>query len=239
MNTDSQFPNSELQNKEAQEPTVLDLYKSVTRDWSSFFYFLRTLWDARRREELNRTLAVEVALAIVEEKPEEPVRVAYFPWRSALALFLALAAQFLLESTDGQANIGAALYIFAIGFVIWAYIRDEWHLPALPVFMQMPEPLSTRIVPFFLSIIFAGLAFWKFGGGKFTPANLTFWMLALIFLVYGFWLKNPKTARESNAEDRVKKNNLERGRCRRIGHHTFLPPLPHRHHSGGTVQRSC
>jgi len=126
MNTDSQFPKSELQEKESQEPTVLDLYKSVTKDWGSFFYFIRTLWDARRREELRRTLAVEVALAIEEARPEEPVRVSYFPWRSMSALFIALVAQFFLESAHGQTNIGAAFYVFAIGFVVWAYIKDEW-----------------------------------------------------------------------------------------------------------------
>jgi hypothetical protein len=44
-----------------QEPTVLDLYKSVTKDWRSFFNFIQSLWDARRRAELDRELALEVA----------------------------------------------------------------------------------------------------------------------------------------------------------------------------------
>ena len=43
------------------EPTVLDLYKSVTKDWRSFFNFIRSLWDARRRAELDHALAIEVA----------------------------------------------------------------------------------------------------------------------------------------------------------------------------------
>ena len=43
-----------------KEATVLDLYKSVTKDWTSFFNFIRSLWDVRRREELNQSLAQEV-----------------------------------------------------------------------------------------------------------------------------------------------------------------------------------
>ena len=50
-----------------QEPTVLDLYKSVTKDWPSFFNFIRSLWDARRREEINTALAIKTAQPVVEE----------------------------------------------------------------------------------------------------------------------------------------------------------------------------
>lgn len=206
MSNDSQFPIPEFQDKDPQqEPTVLDLYKSVTKDWVSFFNFIRSLWDARRREELNRTLVDEVAHPVEEQKPEEPAHASYFPWRSIIALFLALGAQFLLEPPNRQANIGIALYIFAVGFVIWAYIKDEWHLPALPVFKSTPDNLTTRLIPFLLSIIFASLAFWFFGGLLFTITNLILWLLALGFLFYAFWLRTPKAVQELNPEERRKK----------------------------------
>ena len=205
MSNDSQSPIPELQDKESQEPTVLDLYKSVTKDWTSFFNFVHSLWDARRRDELNNSLVAEAAYTIEVEKPEEPARASYFPWRSVLALFLALAGQFSLESMHDQTNFGIAIYVFAIGFLIWAYIKDEWHLPALPVFVQMPEPMSTRIIPFISSIVFALLAFWFFGGGKFSVVNVTFWMLSLALLVYSLWLKNPKIAQETDPDERRKK----------------------------------
>src|SRR5512141_1033166 len=95
------------------EPTVLDLYKSVTKNWRSFFNFIQSLWDARRRAELDQALAVEMAQVQPEQLPEEPVRVEYFPWRSVLALFLALGAQALLEPPNRQVNISLALYILA------------------------------------------------------------------------------------------------------------------------------
>jgi hypothetical protein len=187
------------------EPTVLDLYKSVTKDWRSFFNFIRSLWDARRRAELDDELAREVANSLPEQFPEEPVRADYFPWRSVLALFLALGAQALLEPPNHQVNISLALYILAAGICLWAYYKNEWHLPALPVSKQTPDDLSTRLIPFFLSIVFALLAFYFFGADKFTPLNLTLWILSLGLFFYALWLKLPKPAQDSSPEARRQK----------------------------------
>ncbi len=191
------------------EPSVLDLYKSVTKDWTSFFNFIRSLWDARRRAELNRALVDEMAQP-EEPQPEEPARADHFPWRSTLALFIALVAQFSLEPQYHQASLGLALYIFAIGFVLWAHHNDEWHLPALPVFKQTPDDLTTRLIPFLLSIVLALAAFFDFGGDKFTLRNVILWILSLACLVYGLWLKTPKAAQESNPETRPRREKIIR-----------------------------
>jgi hypothetical protein len=187
------------------EPTVLDLYKSVTKDWRSFFNFIQSLWDARRRAELDHELAYEVANSVPEQFPVEPVRVDYFPWRSVLALFLALGAQALLEPPNRQVNISLALYILAAGICVWAYFNNEWHLPALPIPKQTPDDLTTRVVPFLFSIVFALLAFWQFGGDVFTPVNLVLWLLSLGLFFYGLWLKVPKSAQDLNPETRRQK----------------------------------
>ncbi len=187
------------------EPTVLDLYKSVTKNWTSFFNFIRSLWDARRRAELDHALALEVAQDQPDLFPEEPVRVDYFPWRSVLALFLALGAQAFLEPPNRQVNISLALYILAAGICIWSYIKSEWHLPALPVPKQMPDNLSTRVVPFLFSIVFALLAFWDFGRDVFTPVNLLFWALSFGLFFYGLWLKHPKAVQDSSPDARRQK----------------------------------
>jgi hypothetical protein len=187
------------------EPTVLDLYKSVTKDWRSFFNFIQSLWDARRRSELDHELAMEVANSLPEQLAEEPVRVDYFPWRSVLALFLALAAQALLEPPNRMVNISLALYILAAGICVWAYIKNEWHLPALPASKHTPDDLSTRVAPFLFSIVFALLAFWDFGRDVFTLTNLGFWALSLGLFFYGLWLKLPKAAQDSNPDARRKK----------------------------------
>jgi hypothetical protein len=188
-----------------QEPTVLDLYKSVTKDWRSFFNFIQSLWDARRRAELDRELALEVAQALPEGLPEEPLRVDYFPWRSVLALFLALVSQAMLEPPNRQANFALALYILAAGIALWAYVKNEWHLPALPLPRRTPDDLSTRIVPFIFSIVFALVAFWDFGNDVFTFFNLGFWLLSVALFLYGFWLRIPKSTPDLNPEARRKK----------------------------------
>jgi len=192
MSNDSQIPDPQN-----PEPTVLDLFKAVTKNWASFFSFVRTLWDARRRAELNQALADEAALnAGGELKPQEPVRASYFPWRSVLAFFIALAAQLSLEPPNRQANMGAALYLFALGFLMWAYFRNEWHLPVLPPLMQAADSLNVRIVPFLISIVLATGTFWLFGNGKFNIVNVLFWTAALALLGFSLWLKYPKITKD-------------------------------------------
>lgn len=188
-----------------QEPSVLDLYKSVTKDWRSFFNFIQSLWDARRRAELNRELALEVAQAVPEQAPEEPLHVDYFPWRSVLALFLALVAQAALEPPNHQSSIALALYVLAAGFTLWAYVKNEWHLPSLPRPRHTPDDLTTRLIPFTFSIIFALIAFWDFGRGVFTLFNLGFWLLSIALFFLGLWLRIPKAVTESTPEARRKR----------------------------------
>jgi hypothetical protein len=188
-----------------QEPSVLDLYKSVTKDWRSFLNFIQSMWDARRRAELDRELALEVAQAVPEGLPEEPVHVDYFPWRSTLALFLALVAQAALEPPNRQVSIALALYILTAGLALWAYVKNEWHLPALPLHRHTPDDLTTRLVPFIFSIIFALIAFWDFGDGVFTLFNLGFWLLSIVLFFLGLWLRIPKVVQETSPESRRKK----------------------------------
>ena len=195
----------EPQQPPENEPTVLDLYKSVTKNWRSFFNFVRSLWDARSRAEFDRELAMEVANTLPEQFPEEPIRADYFPWRSVLALFLALGAQALLEPPNRQVNISLALYILAAGICLWAYFKNEWHLPALPTSRQTPDDLTTRLAPFLFSIVFALFAFWFFGGDKFTPLNLALWTLSLGLFFYALWLKLPKAVQDPSPDARRQK----------------------------------
>jgi len=187
-----------------QEPTVLDLYKSVTKDWSSFSNFILSLWDARRREELNTALALETAQPVIEEVVVEQPRADVFPWRSMLALLFALVAQGLVEPPNRQSALTLSFYFIAAGMAVWAYFKNELHLPALPAVRQTPDPLSTRFVPIVLAIILALLAFFDFGGGKFTVINTTLWTLSIGMLAYSLWLPIPKVTVEPDPDARRK-----------------------------------
>ena len=60
-----------------------------------------------------------------------------FPWRSLIALFLALFAQTQLEPPAHLAP-AVVFYAAAYGFLVWALIVDEWRLSPLPVRSVLP-----------------------------------------------------------------------------------------------------
>lgn len=174
------------------EPTVLDLYKSVTKDWDSFSNFIRSLWDARRREELDQALAQEAAQPVVVEQPIEPRRAATFPWRALAALMFAFAAQLFVEPPNRQFAVSLLFYLVSIGLLIWAFRKDEWHLPALPPAIQTPDSLLARLLPLLFSILFALIAFIDFSEGLFDWRNTLFWIASIVLLSYSLWVKTPK-----------------------------------------------
>ena len=102
------------------EPTVLDLFKSVTRDWRSFFDFLGSVIGSERETAMQRAADEQArqaaeAVALVEApQPEAAERSAVsslvFPWRSSLSIFLALFAQLMLEPPGRRSELGLAFY---------------------------------------------------------------------------------------------------------------------------------
>jgi hypothetical protein len=186
-------------NPPEHEPTVLDLYKSVTKDWTSFSNFIRSLWDARRREELNQALAQETAQPVFVEEIAEPTHAGTFPWRALAALLFALLAQLFVEPPNQQSAISVLFYLVAIGLLVWAFLKDEWHLPAMPPTIQIPDTMLVRLVPLILAIVFALVAFIDFGEGLFEWDNTLLWVASIALLAYSLWVKMPKleTATES------------------------------------------
>lgn len=180
-----------------KEPTVLDLFKSVTRDWDSFFNFIRSLWDARRREELNQALAFEAAHPVVE-RVIEPERTTAFPWRAVTAFVLALGAQMLMEPPNRQWMVALALYLAAFGVALWSYRTNEWHLPTLPAAWQMPDPLTMRLVPFLFAVVFGVAAFIGFGNGYFKWWSTSLWLLSILLLAGSLWMRTPKAQADDN-----------------------------------------
>ncbi|MCB0117469.1 MAG: glycosyltransferase family 39 protein [Anaerolineales bacterium] len=166
------------------EPTVLDLYKSATKDWASFFNFIQTAWNARRREEFNQALAQETAQPVIVERTEDPIRSDTFPYRTALAFFLALIAQALVEPPLRLSMISVVIYLAAFGVAFWSYQANEWRLPALPPAWQVKDPPSMRLIPLVLSVFFGATAFVLFDGNLFSWTNITLWLISIGLLVY-------------------------------------------------------
>ena len=123
-----------------------------------------------------------------EEPPSHPVTP--FPWRSLLALLLALIAQNTFEPpiTGTNSPLGYAFYLAALSLLGWAIYRGEWKLVPLSQGSEGTDPLTYRRIPLFLSL---GLWLWAFmiiGGNLFTRNNVIVWCLAVGFFVWALWL---------------------------------------------------
>ncbi len=135
-----------------------------------------------------------VAPAQAQEKTEAPRRP--FPWRSLLALILALVGQFFLDPPRRLASVAVYFYVLGAAFLIWGVLRKEWSLPVLPKTVPGEDPLTFRRLPLILSIPLALAAFLTFNNNLFTVLNVTLWVLAMICLAWGFWLPSPRARRD-------------------------------------------
>jgi hypothetical protein len=166
----------------AQEPSVLDYVKSLFRF---------------REDE-----RIEIPEFVEDEKPTsqspvsslQPPITNYqlpFPWRSLLALLLALAGQWYLEPPPDTRLLGTVLYIAALSALGWALYRGEWTLPAGDGRRgegEGTDPLTYRRTALFVSIALGVWAFTLFGGNLFTTFNTLVWGLAILALMSAFWL---------------------------------------------------
>jgi hypothetical protein len=202
MSDDSQTPISESQ---TDEPTVLDLFKSIFKDWDSFFNFIVSVFDMARREQINRSLA-EKQEVILEPAPEletsDSQPVTHFPWRALLGSGFALFAQRVLEPPGRMLGYGIAMYFIALALVLWSYFADKWELPPLFPDHDRHDPETLHLLPLIVATVLAFAAFASFGGNLFKVGNVMLWLLAIAFFVYSLWLPYRHVRRERNADER-------------------------------------
>ncbi|GAB4416124.1 MAG: hypothetical protein Kow002_01710 [Anaerolineales bacterium] len=203
MSDESQFPTPDSQ----PEPTVLDLFKSIFKDWRSFANFIGSLFDAARREQFNRELAEEHEI-IAEPEPSashaDVQPATRFPWRALLGLGFALMAQRLLEPPGREAAYGTGLYIVAFGFILWAVFADRWELrPHRPEHART-DPETIWLLPIILATLLAFAAFIAFGDNRFTLLNLSIWIVSVALFVYSLWLPYRRARAQHTPESRRK-----------------------------------
>ena len=189
------------------EPTVLDYVKSIFKDWKSFSSFLRA-WadraDTSQMVEVPAPAFVETAKSPASDLEPSTFNLqpkTTFPWRSLLALLIALAAQRMFEPPDRNAILGVSLYLAALGLGIWAFLRGELTPAPLPASRVNTDPLTVRGGTFILSMLFGALAFYLLGNNlitdtpsnTFTGVNLSVWALAIFLHIRAFWLKEPQS----------------------------------------------
>jgi len=189
------------------EPSVLDYVKSLFRSGNGerirFPFGEETDEAVAERQSLFRETSVAEPATDVQHEPSfweststetQPESVqdrslTSFPWRSLLVLMLALAAQSTFEPPHTTTELGLALYVGAFALLGWALYHGEWTLsPLAPTFVQRNDPLTYRGFPLIISLVLGSAAFWTLSGNLFTTVNVILWVLAVVFLIWAFWL---------------------------------------------------
>ena len=176
------------------EPSVLDYLKS------------RLPWSRRRI-----AIPGPEAQSIVSSPPEKVRGAALpMPWRSVLALSLALLAQVFLEPPNPAAPLSIAFYMLAVALLVWAAVRGEWSLSPHRESAAGNDPLTVRWLPFAISLVLFIPAFISLGGGQLTPnfpipsvvvslfglqdnlftwLNLALWLATTGLFIRSLWLR--------------------------------------------------
>jgi 4-amino-4-deoxy-L-arabinose transferase-like glycosyltransferase len=170
-----------------QEPSVLDYLKSLFR------------FGNGERIQLPDFVEDEQPLAVSEQnvvtQPEtfQPANLQMaFPWRSIVALLLALLGQKLFEPPPTTIPLGIAFYILAFSMLGWALYRGEWNLAPLADASEGTDPLSYRRLALVISLPLALWAFTLFSDNLFTKTNVLIWLTAIVFFVSAFWINQNK-----------------------------------------------
>ena len=204
--------NNNSEQKHPPEPSVLDFVKSLFRfggeriQLQEFTEDQRSAIGDQQSTISNQLSEVSGQRLAASDQPQSEASQPFdqaqgkpsnlqpatpFPWRSLLALFLALLGQRLLEPPPTTVPLGGAFYIAALSALVWALYRREWTLAPLTSTSDGTDPLTYRRLPLLASIV---LAFWAFAilqNNLFTTANVIIWLLAIFYFCRAFWLKNP------------------------------------------------
>ncbi|MEW6287218.1 MAG: glycosyltransferase family 39 protein [Chloroflexota bacterium] len=182
--------NNEAPQPEPQEPSVLDYVKSLIRFGSERI-------QLPGKSQFAIPSRQPPAESIHVEEPRLPLTAYHpFPWRSLLALLLALIGQNTFEPPSIVSPLGIAFYLAAFALLGWAIQRGEWILPSPHARGDEGEgdPLTYRRLTLLISIPLAIAAFALFKNNLFTATNLIVWLAAVALFVFAFWVDQPRTA---------------------------------------------
>lgn len=189
------------------EPSVLDYVKSLFRFGNGEQIQVPSSVEETSRSPQSVLVPSEELVPGIRDQPSAfslppPTP---FPWRSLLALGLALVGQKTFEPPHTGTEIGFAFYIAAFALLGWAIYRREWTLPSLAPTAEETDPLTVRLLPFLAAVLLFLPAFLLLGGSqlipgvalpgfpmednKFTVLNVTVWILTAVLLMRAFWLK--------------------------------------------------
>ena len=187
MSDESQKPDQ----PSAQEPSVLDYVKSWFRFGGAGKIQIPEFVEQEPvapppPDQVQPDQAVQTEPSSLAVSPPTP-----FPWRSLLALLLALMAQNVFEPPHTASELGYAFYMGAFGLLGWALYRGEWSLAPHAPTSEGTDPLTYRRIALFLAMALGFWAYTAFDDNLFTAGNVTIWVSAIVCFLLAFWLKGP------------------------------------------------
>jgi hypothetical protein len=181
-----------------KEPSVLDYLKSRLNPWSK--EKIEIPWDGELS--VRATAYSETGLAqtdgadsaassLTEDGLPEVVPPLRLPWRTILALAIAIIAQRMLEPPASSLVPALVFYFFALAMMLWSYMVGEFALPDLAELPSQKDPQSYRRNTLLFAMFLAFSAFILFTGNLFTTLNVSLWLAGLVLFVRGLWLNHP------------------------------------------------
>ncbi len=115
-------------------------------------------------------------------------KVTYWPWRSFIALALALVAQFSLEVRPNRTFVtGIILYAVSLAWLFWACWQGEWKAAPIPKEEVRKDPLTVHFNLLVGGVAVSILAYLMLDGNHFTGLNFTLWIAAILLSLASFW----------------------------------------------------
>jgi 4-amino-4-deoxy-L-arabinose transferase-like glycosyltransferase len=176
------------------EPTVWDYVKAKLTPWRGPAPTIPSAFSEDGPRETLGEFESPEASAITERSTARVFqsalpKVTYWPWRSFIALTLALAAQLSLEVRPNRTYItGIILYAVSVAWLFWAYWRGEWKAAPIPKAEVREDPLTVRSNLLVGGLAVSILAYLTLGGNHFTRLNFTLWIAAILLSLASFWL---------------------------------------------------
>lgn len=169
-----------------EEPSVLDYVKSKLLPWKNAPVMIPD--GEPQTSDLPETPGTSEPQPQIQPAPAPRKRFGV-PWRILLALFLAIAAQRMLEpAPQPSPMIGILLYGLSAAALLWALLADFNNLVTPIPPETEAEPLMTvRTLALVSSTVLLLVAFVLFGGNRFTWFNVLLWVLGMAYLLLALW----------------------------------------------------
>jgi len=177
-----------------QEPSILDYLKSLLKHTLRGTPLPPVVEAARPEEPAG---AMPQVAAAAEAALEPPGAGRELPWRTLLALLLALIGQSTFEPRPERGWwVGTAFYLAALGMLLGANRRGELSLvawtqddPGMNLERQEEGP---SWLLFIISLTLGLAAFWLFASDRFSTLNLVLWLAAIFTLCWSLWVPTGK-----------------------------------------------